>query len=170
MKAIDVANTFIANHGDKIELTNLKLNKLVYYAQVECLRAYGEPLFDDPIEAWQYGPVERAVYHAFKTYGRGRIAGPSASPVQTDRSRAIVARVAQTYGTLLAFDLVSVSHREGGAWRNVYDASEDRVITLEDIRQSSDMDGFDAIGDTFGDQVAYVRNALPDTIKMLENS
>ena len=39
MKSIQVANAFILRHGSDIDITNLVLNKLVYFAQVESLRA-----------------------------------------------------------------------------------------------------------------------------------
>ena len=66
MKSIQVANAFILRHGSDIDITNLVLNKLVYFAQVESLRATGKPLFEDKIEAWSYGPVERNVYFTFQ--------------------------------------------------------------------------------------------------------
>lgn len=51
MEALNVANYIIDNWSDKFEITNLKLNKLVYYSQVESLRKYNRPLFDDIVEA-----------------------------------------------------------------------------------------------------------------------
>ena len=62
MRALDVANYFIANYGGGTEMTNLKLNKLVYFAQAVSLKQYGVPLFSDEIQAWSYGPVEPEVY------------------------------------------------------------------------------------------------------------
>ncbi len=80
MRSIDIANLFIIRHGGSIWPTNLSLNKLVYLSQVESLRCTdGTPLFSDAIEAWDYGPVEPAVYHSFKGYGRATIDRPSPS-------------------------------------------------------------------------------------------
>ncbi|PST46242.1 hypothetical protein CPA40_06570 [Bifidobacterium callitrichos] len=45
MQSLDVANLLITRYGNEIELTNLKLNKLVYFAQAISLRKYGTPLF-----------------------------------------------------------------------------------------------------------------------------
>ena len=39
------------------DLTNMKLNKLLYFAQGYYLKKYGRPLFDNAIEAWEHGPV-----------------------------------------------------------------------------------------------------------------
>ena len=44
------------------DLTNLKLQKLLYFAQVEYLKEHDEKLFNEEIQAWQYGPVVKEVY------------------------------------------------------------------------------------------------------------
>ena len=85
MKSIQVANAFILRHGSDIDITNLVLNKLVYFAQVESLRATGKPLFEDKIEAWSYGPVERNVYFTFQKYGRNRILKPEGETAKDER-------------------------------------------------------------------------------------
>ena len=41
------------------DLTNLKLQKILYFAQAEHLKKYNQKLFNQDIEAWQYGPVVR---------------------------------------------------------------------------------------------------------------
>lgn len=65
-----VARFFLAFGNECGELlTNLKLNKLVYYAQAWHLALWGEPLFDEPIEAWVHGPVVPALYVEYKKYG-----------------------------------------------------------------------------------------------------
>lgn len=71
MKALDIAGYLVelANKTPEHDLTNLKIQKLLYYAQGRFLAATGSPLFDDKIEAWQYGPVVADVYHQFKKCG-----------------------------------------------------------------------------------------------------
>lgn len=44
MNALSIANYIVNNWSDKIEITNLKLNKLVYYSYVESLRKLGPPV------------------------------------------------------------------------------------------------------------------------------
>lgn len=80
MNSIQVANAFILRHGSDIDITNLVLNKLVYFAQVESLRETGKPLFEDKIEAWSYGPVERDVYFTFQNTDATGFPSPRAKP------------------------------------------------------------------------------------------
>jgi len=55
-----------ADHGDN--LTNLKLQKLLYYSQAWYLALNDETLFSDDIEAWVHGPVVSSVYQEYKKY------------------------------------------------------------------------------------------------------
>lgn len=80
--AMDIAIWFLAKNrrkdreddGEKDGLTNLKLQKLLYYAQGAYMHCNnGEPLFSEEIEAWQHGPVVPEVYQAFKQYGSNDI-------------------------------------------------------------------------------------------------
>lgn len=48
------------------DLTQLKLQKLLYYGQGLCLAISGKPLFGDKIHAWQHGPVCTEIYHDFQ--------------------------------------------------------------------------------------------------------
>ena len=170
MKAIDIAREFIARYSDTLEITNLKLNKLVYYTQVESLRCYGEALFCDDIEAWQYGPVVPEVYSVYKRFGRERIPREAAVDLLPKYAEEIVCTVASTYGKLTAFDLVSLSHRTGGAWERVYTPRENRTITLDDIRASKDMGGFSSVGRTVDQIVDSVVASIPNALRMLEIS
>jgi uncharacterized phage-associated protein len=77
----DIANYFLckAQDEDKPEqrhLSNLKLQKLLYYAQGLYLAAYGSPLFRDAIIAWQYGPVIPSLYSKYRKHGSDDIPGP----------------------------------------------------------------------------------------------
>ncbi len=68
--ASDVAKYFIfkANQVGSF-LSNLKLQKLVYYAQAWYLANYKKPLFAEKFEAWVHGPVQPELYQEFKRFG-----------------------------------------------------------------------------------------------------
>ena len=64
-----VADYFLALANEIEELiTNLKLNKLVYYTQAWHLALFKEPMFEDEIEAWVHGPVLPVVYDTYKHF------------------------------------------------------------------------------------------------------
>jgi len=73
----DVALFFIALAQDAGEqLTHMKLQKLLYYAQAWFVGTFGEPLFDGKIEAWTHGPVCPEIYQQYKQYHNNEIPFP----------------------------------------------------------------------------------------------
>ena len=77
--ASQVAKWFLAHNrmvmidegGENI--SNLKLQKLLYYAQGSFLAVTDKPLFEDNIVAWCHGPVVESVYHEYKSNGSNGI-------------------------------------------------------------------------------------------------
>jgi uncharacterized phage-associated protein len=55
--------------GDSDGISNLKLQKLLYYAQGTFLAVKNEKLFADDLLAWAHGPVVERVYHVYKDSG-----------------------------------------------------------------------------------------------------
>lgn len=58
-----------------LPVTNLGLNKIVYFLHAGYLLEHGQPLVSAKIEAWDHGPVFREIYHQFKKFGREPITG-----------------------------------------------------------------------------------------------
>lgn len=88
--------------GDSI--SNIRIQKLLYYAQGVHLATTNEPLFDDPIEAWRFAPVVPDVYHRFKTHGFENIPAPrgvDASTFSADQ-RSTLNDVNEAYGQFSA--------------------------------------------------------------------
>lgn len=56
-----------------IGVSNMSLQKILFIANGAYLAKEGKPLIDEPVEVWQYGPVIRNVYHAYKEYGNTNI-------------------------------------------------------------------------------------------------
>ena len=52
-----------------VPIDEMKLHKLLYFAQREALIQLGRPLFNEPFFAWKYGPVLVAVRNYIKFYG-----------------------------------------------------------------------------------------------------
>lgn len=77
--AAAVANAFLdiqaEDHGVFPRIDQMKLYKLVYYAQAWWLAQRDENLFDEDIHAWPWGPVVPSLYGSFKSAGRDPIAG-----------------------------------------------------------------------------------------------
>lgn len=111
-----------------IDLTNGKLQKLLFLAHAIFLVTKGRPLVHPSFEAWQYGPVSREAYDAFKSFGaepittlarkRNPVTGGEAEiPMPTDVEVGdVVARVVGHYGPWAFIRLVDLTHAKNGPW------------------------------------------------------
>lgn len=59
-------NRNVMAEEDAEYISNLKLQKLLYYAQGTYLAITGYELFHEPILAWKHGPVVNSVYQEYK--------------------------------------------------------------------------------------------------------
>lgn len=135
--AIDVARWFVAwaTSDDEAHLTNLKLQKLLYYAQGASFALKGAPMFDDDIQAWAHGPVVPDVYHHYKDFRSGEI--EQGEPFDWDLigldDAKILVRVWNTYGAKSAWKLRDMTHDEA-PWVDHFRANVSGiVIPKEDI-------------------------------------
>lgn len=117
MKAYDVARVFLKlskpEYGDV--LTNLKLQKLVYYVQGFHLALYSKPLFDEPIVHWEHGPVVEDLYHTLKRYSSKPVPVDSdfnPADIFTKEQLALIADVNKVYGQFSAWKLRDMTHSE----------------------------------------------------------
>jgi len=68
--AINVAKYIIMRCNQQHKtISNLKLQKILYFVQAEFLVEKDSACFKEEIEAWDFGPVVPAVYHKYKVYG-----------------------------------------------------------------------------------------------------
>jgi uncharacterized phage-associated protein len=124
MKPEEVAGYYLyrsAEDGDLI--TNLKMQKLVYYAYAWNLVINKEKLFDEPIEAWPKGPVVPSLYESLAKYGSTPIQQENASFAdstiaeswrnhQAKGTLSVLDQVYEAYSPLSAFELVAMTHNE----------------------------------------------------------
>lgn len=128
-----VANFILSESAEQgWAVTNLSLQKIVYFCHVWSLIELGRPLVRHNFEAWQFGPVLPYLYREFSSF--------EADPITTrakklDRAtgemkeavgefdpdtRALLVRVVRFYSRLSAGQLVDLSHVAGGPWEIVW--------------------------------------------------
>lgn len=100
--------------GDPI--TNLKLQKLVYYAQAWHLALKGERLMPARFEAWVHGPVCVPLYQRFRRYSWNPIDEAVEKPDLPDAVEKHLREVMEVYGGMSAWDLERLTHAEE-PWR-----------------------------------------------------
>ncbi|MEQ9487164.1 Panacea domain-containing protein [Coleofasciculus sp. F4-SAH-05] len=115
-QASDIAKYFIhyANLEEDGMMTNLKLQKLLYYAQGFHLALFNQPLFREEIKAWQYGPVIEEIYHAYKGYSRNPLPDPeNFNPeVISPEIKNLIDEVYSVFGKYTGTVLANLTHQE----------------------------------------------------------
>ena len=111
----EIAKKIIAKtdteHGDTI--SNLKLQKMLYYMQGFHLAFFGTPLFEEEIKAWQYGPVVPSVYEEYKRYESKAIDLPEGPVIElTEDEEAVFDNVYDEYNQFSAVALMKMTHKE----------------------------------------------------------
>ncbi len=136
--ASEVAKYFISSFQKKNkEISNLKLQKLLYYAQAWHLALYGKPLFLDPIQAWVHGPVVPSVFRQYKDYAWRPITEEVKAETLSDLTFHLK-EVTRVYGEFDATTLERMTHQEG-PWKEARgslapDEPSNRVITHESMK------------------------------------
>lgn len=132
-----IANEMIrlAENSDKCDLiTNLKLQKLLYYQQGFHLAYFGTPLFEDDIEAWMYGPVVPSVYRKYNEFGRnGLFSDPEITLELSKEEHDLFMQVYNIYSEFSAIGLMNLTHSED-PWKNAT-PGKGHVITKESMRK-----------------------------------
>lgn len=101
--AADLIIDFCNEHGELI--TNLRLQKLLYYAQAWHLGLYGKPLFPETFQAWIHGPAQPSVYTKYASFGAGAIQQDTSEWVVSKAIRQHIEDTMEAYGRFSAFDL-----------------------------------------------------------------
>ena len=113
---LDIANKLLlkATEYDGVELmSNMKLQKMLYYQQGYHLAAFGTPLFSEEVEAWMYGPVVPCVYEHFKKFGAGGIIPETQTPtLLVEEEEALFYDVFNAYINFSALGLMEKTHNE----------------------------------------------------------
>ena len=130
MDAFTVANYLLCIMSEAVEdITNEKVNELLYLAQGSYLAKYGRPLFDDKIEAWDFGPAIPAVCSAYQGYGDKPIRGYNASLITEVPSDAedLLYDVARAYGRYTAEALQKVICSSGSPWSQAHQMGKPHI-------------------------------------------
>lgn len=110
---------------DNAPISNLQLQKILYFIQVEFLKNFNCICFHDEIEAWMFGPVVPVVYREYQLYG--------ALPIKIDytdtelllkefakKKQNKIDDVINIRKKQSAWDMVHETHKKGKAWDKIY--------------------------------------------------
>ena len=117
--AIDISNWFLnenrkqMNFEDSEFISNLKLQKLLYYAQGCYLAKKDESLIKEDFLAWEHGPVIRKIYDKFRTFGSTGIQyGEGYNDNLDEYTKVLLKKVYNRIGQYTEWKLRDITHQE----------------------------------------------------------
>ena len=123
----------IGDNQEREGVSNLKLQKLLYFAQAYYLSILGRPLFGDKLEAWAYGPVVPGVYQKYKKYKNTPIISETDKSNLDGDDKEVLRKVWDIFGGYSAGRLVDIAHAHT-PWKEAY-TSNDKVITNKTLAE-----------------------------------
>ena len=112
---------------------------MVYIAHGWFMAFHGEdnPLIDEKVQAWKYGPVVPSVFHEFKVYESSRIdpvtLNGKLKQLFNQQEKSVLDEVVDSYGSFSGTALSYMTHCQGTPWSKHYDKSYSKEIPNQDI-------------------------------------
>lgn len=136
-------------------ISNLKLQKILYFIQAYFLICTSQPCFNEEIQAWDFGPVVPEAYQEYKQYGSGDIPFISSyvennsnniwdleniefeDDIISDNDKNLIDAVIDKFADYSATDLVEITHNQA-PWKNAYIHGKNVPIHKKDIKDYFD--------------------------------
>lgn len=145
MKAVATVlsnNILIRAKKERIPVTPMKLQKLLYYTCVKYAQETGQTPISELFEVWQYGPVVPSVYSEFKSFGsspitklaqdakgKSKIVNEGFNP----RLKRCIDTVWRKYKDYTGVELSQRTHQRDSGWYAAYQRN-DEIISVEDMK------------------------------------
>lgn len=118
-------------------ITPLKIQKLVYFAHGWYLGFTGQPLVNETVQAWDFGPVIPSLYHEFKEFKNNPITRPAGNFNPADlttpeliAAKSLLDRVWLIYSGYTAAQLSALSHEPNGPWHEAVGKMPDGQVRV----------------------------------------
>ena len=130
-----------------MQLTPMQLVKLAYIAHgFHLAMTDGEPLFNNPIQAWKYGPVIPDLYHLIKHHGKDPIPSEiiGGGELSFPDLENFLGGLVERYGVFDGIALSNLTHRNGTPWKQVYKKGQLGIKIPNELVQQHYKEALDA--------------------------
>lgn len=120
---VDIAHYVVDKcYRDGRPVSNLHLQKMLYFLQLLFVEVFGIPLFPEEFEAWPYGPVMPSVYGEFSRFGGApiEVTFRGISDFIQQEHKGFIDVAIDVLRGKSPWDLVRVSHSDNSPWDIIY--------------------------------------------------
>lgn len=141
MTALDISRYILTKCKRDEHLINaMQLQGILYYAQCEFIKTYGEPLFDDDFEAWKFGPAISAVYYEYSHMGAFKIGADykDYDKILKDMDEYEIATLNDVIISKREINALDLMYEISKPWEKVFDNGEGvgEIINKEEMCES----------------------------------
>lgn len=142
MEAMNVAK-YIINKctNDNHPISNLQLQKIMYYIQYEFLVEFDKPLFEDDFQAWKFGPCIPRIYYMYCGAGSLKLEYnySESNKFFDKKQRDMIDKIVEDKRKKYPWDLVADTHKIGKAWDLAFKdgVGVKSIIKKEDIKYNA---------------------------------
>lgn len=134
--AVYICNRYNADFNERID--EMKLHKLLYFAQREALIQRNEPLFEATFYGWKFGPILKEIREVYKEDAFDK----KVSAEVVGRINPVMDKVFEEYAGKDSWSLSRLTHGEL-SWKNSRmgiseEQNSDNPIALDDIRKDAE--------------------------------
>ena len=138
-RVLDVCQYIIEYSNEKeYGISNLKLQKLLYFIQAEFLVETDEKCFPEKIIAWDFGPVVLEAYHKYKIYGSCQIFNPSINDgvcnLFTEDDRKRIKKIVDALADYSSTDLLYIIHHQS-PWNHYFIPGMNNEIPVSVLKE-----------------------------------
>lgn len=133
---LDISYFIINKHNELYKgkgITNLRLQKLLYFTQCLFIMEKKERCFEEKIVAWPYGPVVIEAYDRFKIYGPLKITNTYDYRKIDDKDKEYIIDVIKNFENMNDFELVDLTHKQD-PWIDARKEGINTEITIDAIK------------------------------------
>lgn len=122
------------------QMTALKIQKLLYYAQGHHLALFNQPLFSEKILAWEHGPVEPNIYRIYKNnstknYPIIKLENDFDFSIFSTEKNNFLISIWNTYGIYDGSELEKRTHNEKPWIENYYSDNINQEISQNELKK-----------------------------------
>lgn len=108
-------------------VSNLKLQKLLYFIQGKFYEEQGTPLFSDDFVARKVGPIVPEVYYEYSVYGGTTLVNTYETNIK-DPDKTLIDTIINKYIDVPVWKLIEMTHGKRTPWVLAYEEGKEKII------------------------------------------
>lgn len=135
---VDTIANYVIKYSNKhnLDVSNLRLQNILYFIQAQFLVNHDRPCFDARIEAWSFGPVVPIIYDEYNFFGSTNIniVNKNVNEIIDNADKTLRDSVVEHCSLFSNTRLTQITRRQV-PWTNAFEMGKENEIKLTDLQE-----------------------------------